>query len=1212
MAANSLSVEAKLDDQGVVSGARQMRDALEDTEAKARRASDGFTVMKGILANLATQGIGMAASAVKGFCADIVEIGQTFETSMSKVSALSGATGEDLAALEAKARELGASTTYSASEAADALGYMALAGWDTADMLEGVGSVLTLAQAGEMDLAAASDLVTDYLSAFNMTAEDTSRMVDVLAYAQSNANTTVEGLGDAFKNCAANCNAAGLDIETTSSLIAQMANQGLKGQLAGTALSAVMRDMTAQMKDGAIAIGDASVAVMDAEGNYRDFIGILADVEAATDGMGDAEKAAALQSTFTADSIKGLNLLLNAGADEASAFRDELYGCAGTAQETADAMTDNLGGDLAAMNSALEETALKIYEGLQEPLRTATQFATSTAIPALGALVENLDKIAPVLAGIGLGLAAVASKQQVIGAAQKAHKALSEAVKASGAVHSTYFRAVGNGTTQILKWNATTKTCEGVQRTLRTTIASSTAGIKAQEAAMKAHAVATKAAAVASRALSTALKAIAPVAAITALVEVASLVSDALSSAEEHAKAMSAATDGMRSAMGAAKSAYEAYSPAAEGAAASNAAVAKSAEECIAATGELAQRMSDTWADVGTNAAMVDRYVATIEELAGKGELSATEQERLKAAVEGYNQVTGDSVRVTNAISGELSKSVGAIREAAEAYKEEARAQAARNMIAENSKQLLENEMALKEAQQQLAQAQADYDAQLEASGGRWMVYGGHIAEAQKKVDEITQAIGAQNQTQQQLYDVLSGADEPFGSFEEALGSVGASMEGFGQVGDAELAALESSFDGTLQSIVQGCVDNGIQIPSSLAQGIMSNSAAPKDAQQAVLDAMVLNMTGGDTARAAEILGHDIDQGLVNGITGSASLPTEAIGIMSSEVIARAKSEFDSNSPSLVMEQLGSDADAGLMNGIMRDSSGPVGAMGAMAQSAISALSGLPGQASGVGTSAGSSLASGLSASGKGAYGAAASLSTSAQSGIRDASAAFAAAGSTAANAYADAIGAADAYHKARALATTAENGLKAASQAARSAGDDFGQGYGLGIEGQSSFVYQRAYSLAMQAVKAVKDAQQSASPSKVARSLGGDYGQGYGLGIADEYRTASRAGAGLARSASEGAGSIAVPVASINWYADAGRYAGRQALGLGPEPSGKADRRAASEQDAVAGLLEELLEEVRALRQELPRMMRDHSARAIEVDGRELMMVMEDLEVLR
>lgn len=420
--ANQIALKVTLDDKGAVQGVEKITKSVEGlkkadagldwkgTEAggkAARESNEGYTVLKGTLANLASTAVTAAVGGIRDAASAVVEIGSVFETSMSKVSALSGATGDDLAALEAKARELGSTTTFSASQAADALGYMALAGWDTQAMLAGVGPVLSLAQAGELDLAAASDLVTDYLSAFNMTAEDTGRMVDVLAYAQANANTTVDGLGQAFKNCAANCNAAGMDVETTSAAIAMMANQGLKGSEAGTALNAVMRDMTQRMEDGSIKIGDATVAVMDAQGNYRDFADILADVEAATGGMGDAEKAAALQSTFTADSIKGLNLMLNAGSGELSSFRDDLYGCAGAAEDAATAMTDNLQGDLAGMGSAFEELALKIYDGVQEPLRSAVQFVTGSVVPALTFLVEHVDYVAVALGGVAAAVAAM-------------------------------------------------------------------------------------------------------------------------------------------------------------------------------------------------------------------------------------------------------------------------------------------------------------------------------------------------------------------------------------------------------------------------------------------------------------------------------------------------------------------------------------------------------------------------------------------------------------------------------------------------------------------------------------------------------------------------------------------------------------------------------------------------------------------------------------
>lgn len=331
------------------SAAQSLASEERELGSAAEKAGDGFTVAKGIVANFAADALQVGIQKTKEIAGDVLTLGKTFEQSLSKVAALSGASADQMNLLETKARELGSSTNFTASQVADAFGYMALAGWDTQQSIDGIAGVLTLAQAGEMDLAAASDLLTDYLSAFGLQASDSAMMADVLAYAQGHANTNTEQLGEAFKNCAANCNAAGMDVQTTTAFISELSNQGLKGSEAGTALTAVMRDMTAKMKDGSIAIGDTAVQVMDANGNYRDMVDVVSDIEAATDGMGDAQKASALQSTFTADSIKGLNLILNAGADELGSFRDELYGSNDAAQQMADTMTDNLNGDLAEM-----------------------------------------------------------------------------------------------------------------------------------------------------------------------------------------------------------------------------------------------------------------------------------------------------------------------------------------------------------------------------------------------------------------------------------------------------------------------------------------------------------------------------------------------------------------------------------------------------------------------------------------------------------------------------------------------------------------------------------------------------------------------------------------------------------------------------------------------------------------------------------------------
>lgn len=387
--------------------ADKLDNSLEEVESSAKKADDGFTMFKATLANLAADAIMRAVDGIKNLVGNVIELGQNFTSTMSEVSAISGATGEDFEKLEACAREYGATTVFSASNAAEALKYMSLAGWDADQSTSALGGVLNLAAASGMELGAASDMVTDYLSAFAMEAGDAAYFADLLSYAQSHSNTTAEALGEAYKNCAANLNAAGQDVETVTSLLEGMANQGYKGSEAGTAMAAIMRDITNGMKDGAIKIGETSVAVMDAQGNFRDLTDILTEVEAATNGMGDAERAVALSSTFTADSTKGLNLILNEGMDNIAGYEEELRGASGSAEEMANIMNDNLSGDVAAMNSAFEELGLKIYNALESKLRAGVQFITNGVIPAIEWLGGHIPEVTIAVSGLGAVIAAM-------------------------------------------------------------------------------------------------------------------------------------------------------------------------------------------------------------------------------------------------------------------------------------------------------------------------------------------------------------------------------------------------------------------------------------------------------------------------------------------------------------------------------------------------------------------------------------------------------------------------------------------------------------------------------------------------------------------------------------------------------------------------------------------------------------------------------------
>lgn len=387
--------------------ADKLDNSLEEVESSAKKADDGFTMFKATLANLAADAIMRAVDGIKNLVGNVIELGQNFTSTMSEVSAISGATGEDFEKLEACAREYGATTVFSASNAAEALKYMSLAGWDADQSTSALGGVLNLAAASGMELGAASDMVTDYLSAFAMEAGDAAYFADLLSYAQSHSNTTAEALGESYKNCAANLNAAGQDVETVTSLLEGMANQGYKGSEAGTAMAAIMRDITNGMKDGAIKIGETSVAVMDAQGNFRDLTDILTEVEAATNGMGDAERAVALSSTFTADSTKGLNLILNEGMDNIAGYEEELRGASGSAEEMANIMNDNLSGDVAAMNSAFEELGLKIYDALESKLRAGVQFITNGVIPAIEWLGGHIPEVTIAVSGLGAVIAAM-------------------------------------------------------------------------------------------------------------------------------------------------------------------------------------------------------------------------------------------------------------------------------------------------------------------------------------------------------------------------------------------------------------------------------------------------------------------------------------------------------------------------------------------------------------------------------------------------------------------------------------------------------------------------------------------------------------------------------------------------------------------------------------------------------------------------------------
>lgn len=361
----------------------QLGDSFQNAGNKAENSSDGYTVLKNILANLAVQGINFAFDKLKIFTQQIIETGKAFEASMSNVGAISGATGEELEKLSAKAKQMGATTKYTASQAADAFSYMALAGWKTEDMLSGIDGVLSLAAASNMDLALASDIVTDYLTAFGLTAQDSSKFADQMSYAMSHSNTTTELLGEAYKNCAATAASLGYSVEETTAVIMTMANAGVKGGEAGTALNAIMTRLATDTKGCATQLEKFGVHVYNEKGEMQELSSILEGVSGVWNTLTDQQQANLAKIIAGTNHYSALQTIMNGLSDSAKesgmSFTDyaaALEECNGTALDMSETMIDNLAGDMTILDSAVDGVKIALSEKLNPILRELVQYIT--------------------------------------------------------------------------------------------------------------------------------------------------------------------------------------------------------------------------------------------------------------------------------------------------------------------------------------------------------------------------------------------------------------------------------------------------------------------------------------------------------------------------------------------------------------------------------------------------------------------------------------------------------------------------------------------------------------------------------------------------------------------------------------------------------------------------------------------------------------------
>lgn len=350
-------------------------------------------------------------TAIGGVAAASVTVAANFEQQMSKVQAISGATAEETDKLTESARQWGRDTKYSATEAGEAFEYMALAGWKTDDMLEGIGGILNLAAASAMDLGTASDIVTDYLTAFGLSAKDAGKFADEMAYAMSHSNTTTEALGEAYKNCAATAASMGYSVEETTAVLMTMANAGVKGGEAGTALNAIMTRLATDTKGCATELAKYGVEVYDAQGNMNSLSSILTGVRGVWNNLTDEQQANLAKTIAGTNQFSALQTIMSGLSDEAIAsgmsfsdYAEALQNCDGTASDMAATMQDNLLGRLTQLKSKLKDIGITVGNALLPFMEKAVAKIGELAdkFAALSPQQqETILKIAGVVAAIG-------------------------------------------------------------------------------------------------------------------------------------------------------------------------------------------------------------------------------------------------------------------------------------------------------------------------------------------------------------------------------------------------------------------------------------------------------------------------------------------------------------------------------------------------------------------------------------------------------------------------------------------------------------------------------------------------------------------------------------------------------------------------------------------------------------------------------------------
>ena len=993
-----------------------------------------------------------------------VKFASDYEDSMAKVYTIMDKASVSTDEMGKQLLDLSTSTGRSATELADAT-YQALSASVATDKAAGfVADAVKLSKAGFTSTTTAVDTLTTIINAYGYAADDAAKISDILVQTQNKGKTTVDELGSSMGAVIPTAAAYGVSLENLSTAYVTLTKQGINTANATTYINGMLTELADEGSTVAGILQDEtgkSFTELMNEGNS------LADVIEILNGSVDGDSTAFANLWGNVRAGKGALAIANGGV---KAFNDELDGMANSVGNVDAALEDLQTPSTIAMKAlnSLKNTGIELGE---EVLRTV--------VPSLQSLAEKAQGLYRWFGQLDDG-----TKQAIV--------RFGLLVTAAGPVIAVFGKLwsgigrivanVGHGLQSLASFTAAMESTKTAM--VKAGASSVTLGEQLSGAAAKTGLL-SKAATV----LKGGLAAIGiAAAAATVAVLVAKLVEW-----HQHNELVRKSTSGLESAVKASDAAYAAYSGKVDIASASMKSAAAAATEALTAQASLSSKMTETFAKAGEDAAIVQHYADTIAELGNKGKLTAGEQAILADAVKNFNEMTGGSVAVIDASTGSLNTQTDAILKTADAYREEAKQAAAREMLTEVTKQVIKDELARNQAIEEAVRLEAEYMDALREGSDDVYERAQDYAKAKKNAEDMAKALDSAKKSEKDLADMIGKTAPEFDSLDAALVSVGESTESLDGITAEALDDMRANFDGSLNGIVQACVDAGAGIPKGVADGIMKSSGLPSAQAQVMLDALVLQMSGGDVDKAAKALGHDIDQGLVDGIRGDAEMPAAAIGVLSEDVIKRAKDKLQSHSPSQVFKQIGSDIDSGLVNGINGGKASAVSAVGSLVTGLVDAANGLPDKILGIGKSAGGSMASGLSSQFSVVSSAGVNLAKSAASGASSANGGMSTAGSSAGGAFRDAVAAVSAWGAGNDVAVSARSGMGDVSM--WWVGNNAAQGFVNGLS--ATDFYSIGYNIAGLGVRAgLQAALGIASPSKVFAYYGEMAGEGLVLGM--------------------------------------------------------------------------------------------------------------------